>query len=84
MIYTIGAKHAYSRYFRKFGYPQKPKGSPVWQTPEEARKHADEAFAFSRIIYGVYAVKASWEDDTDIVPDQTHRTLKRMADLMLV
>jgi len=77
MIYTVGHRESYERYFAEQGTPRKrgrdsgyPGGS-VWRTAEEASACCEEGFA-------VYGVLADWDTDTaenalgmwrDLIPD---------------
>jgi len=69
MIYTIGHRESYLKYFKELvssGCPPMKKGrtnmysgGSVWQTHEEALSHADP-----RGEYSVFGVMADWEKDT--------------------
>ena len=70
MIYTIGHKKSYERYFHEQGTPEKMgrkyndsgrctySGGSVWKTKEEAQKYCHAK-------YSVYGVEADWEKDTE-------------------
>lgn len=65
MIYTIGHKESYERYFEEQGTPRKlgrtnnHSGGSVWKTKEEAQKACDINIGFA-----VYGVIADWDKDT--------------------
>jgi len=72
MLYTLGHKESYERYFKEQGCPQKRgcgsledgsfcEGGTVWRTKEDAAKHLADDFA-------LYGVIADWEKDTYDAP----------------
>jgi hypothetical protein len=64
MIYTIGHRESYTRYFQeqerplKLGRTYDYSGGSVWKTEEEARENCPD-------VYEVYGVMADWETDTE-------------------
>ena len=58
MLYTVGNKKNYERYFAEVGNPKKAIGGSVWQTFEEASRHTENG------LYKVYGVLADWNKET--------------------
>lgn len=64
MIYTIGHKKMYEKYFeeipklKKMGKTSDYEGGTVWKTLQEAKEYCPED-------YEVYGVEADWEKDTE-------------------
>ncbi len=69
MIYTIGHKKSYERYFMEQGSPMKKGrdescvGGSVWKTFDEANNFLIKSNL--QKTYKVYGVLASWEKDTE-------------------
>lgn len=87
MIYTIGHKSSYERYFAEQGQPRKlgrtpdyPGGS-VWETAAAAQVYAA---AHTEQEYAVYGVLADWNTDTAPTeyPLATWRDLLVTSDLV--
>ena len=78
MIYTIGLKKNYSKYFREIPGLKKDTGGSVWKYYFDARSVAEG----SDQDFGVYGVLADWDDDTLPSPEGSFRSLSRPARLV--
>lgn len=65
LIYTIGNAKNYDKCFKEQkdmpGFPKKLHGGSVWQTYEEAKKHA-ELETNNQTKFSVYGVLADWNE----------------------
>lgn len=83
MIYTLGHKESYERYFEEQDVPKKKgrdqadgyPGGSVWRTRAEAQRHCPEDFR-------VYGVLADWETETAATPGIEWNDLLRDAELV--
>ena len=85
MIYTIGHTESYLRYFAEQSTPQKKGlcdgyfGGSVWQTYDEAKRHALLDIGFS-----VFGIMADWETETSPTKDGDWHDLLVDADLVIL
>lgn len=79
MVYTVGKKAQYNSFIKNDENASKLAGGSVWRTVAEAREHTDEAGT-----YDIYGVIADWDNDTEVVPGQTWRSLKKTCKLVRI
>jgi hypothetical protein len=85
VIYTVGHKESYDRYFQELSRPFKAGGNiengepggSVWETEEEARKYCNEGCQ-------VYGVLANWDQDTVQSKDGDWHDLLIDAELIIL
>jgi hypothetical protein len=83
MIYTVGHKESYEKYFKEDKDPQKLGsedlegyiGGSVWLTKDDAKNNCPPE-------YNVYGVEADWDKDTTLNEGESHRNLRVTSSLV--